>query len=78
MIFPNKFIKYEESILFKMLRVLEICQDKDVVGISELYSLSENKFDGIDEFISSIDILYILDTIEIDFNTNQIRYVKAN
>jgi|GEM_PF-661362 len=78
MIFPNKFIKYEESILFKMLSILVICQEKEVVGISELYSLSEKKFDGIDEFLYSIDVLHILDTIEVDFKTNQIRYVKAN
>lgn len=78
MIFPNKFIKYEESVLYKMLSVLEICQKKEVVGISELYSLSEKKFDGIDEFLYSIDVLHILDTIEVDFNTNQIIYVKEN
>lgn len=78
MIFPNKFIKFEESILFKMLSILKICKGKEVVSISELYSLSENKFDCIDEFLYSIDILYILDTIQIDFNSNQISYVKAN
>lgn len=78
MIFPNKFIKYEESILFKMLSVLEICQEKKVIGFSELYTLSENKFSCVDEFIYSIDILHILDTIEIDFTSNQITYVEAN
>lgn len=78
MIFPNKFIKYEESILFKMLSVLEICQQKEVLGISELYSLTEKKFDGIDEFLYSIDVLHILDTIEVDFNSEEISYVKTN
>ena len=64
MIFPNKFIKYEESVIFKMLSVLEVCEKQKEVKINELYKITEKRFSGIDEFLYSLDILYILDAIQ--------------
>ena len=78
MIFPNKFIKYEESTIFKMLSVLEICQNNVEIGILELYHMTEKKFDGIDEFLYSIDILHILETIKVDFNNEIISYAQKD
>ena len=78
MIFPNKFIKYEESVIFKMLKVLEICEKEKELTIQDLYKITVSKFSGIDEFLYSIDILYVLDSIKLDFTTNKISYVESN
>ena len=78
MIFPNKFIKYEESVIFKMLSVLEVCEKQKEVKINELYKITEKRFSGIDEFLYSLDILYILDAIQLDFATKTITYVESN
>lgn len=78
MIFPNKFIKFEESTLFKMLSVLNVCRSKKNIEISELYSLTEHKFNCIDEFLYSIEVLHILDAIEVDFNNETVFYAKKD
>lgn len=78
MILPNKFTKYEESTIFKMLKVLEMCKAYKEISLHELYKNSESYFDGVDEFLYSIDILNILDTIEVDFNNETIRYAQGN
>lgn len=77
MIYPNKNIKVEDSIIYKMTYLLE---DEEVktIGIGELYNKLKKKFDNIDEFIYSLDVLYILDIIEIDFELEQIIYVNRN
>lgn len=75
MIYPNKHIKFEESILYKMLFILEQ-RTNGVVNISELYKKLKRKFNNIDEFIYAVDVLYVLEMIEIDFDTETLEYVK--
>ncbi|MEY4834310.1 MAG: hypothetical protein RI980_425 [Bacteroidota bacterium] len=77
MIYPNKHIRFEESIIYKMLYLLEH-QEYAEISISELFSKTISKFENIDEFIYSLDVLYILNEIEIDFKTETITYVKRN
>lgn len=77
MIYPNKHIGIKDSIIYKMLSVLEV-QDDFNMNIHELYSKTRDKFNNADEFILSLDVLYVLDMIEVDFNTETIKYVKRN
>ncbi len=77
MIYPNKNIRVEDSIIYKMISILEIRTEIDM-NIHELYAKTKNKFANTDEFILSLDVLYVLDMIEIDFTTEKIRYVKRN
>lgn len=77
MIYPNKNIAFEESILYKMLYILEYKNRKQIF-IAELYSKLKLKYQNIDEFIYSIDVLYVLDLIEVDFEKKMIRYVERN
>lgn len=77
MIYPNKHIRFEESIIYKMLFLLEQ-QEYDEISISELFTNTISKFQNIDEFIYSLDVLYILNEIEIDFKTETVTYVKRN
>jgi hypothetical protein len=77
MIYPNKNIRFEESIIYKMISVLEL-QEKPSINIHELYNQTKAKFKNTDEFIISLDVLYALDMINVDFETENIEYVKRN
>jgi hypothetical protein len=77
MIYPNKNIRFEESIIYKMISVLEL-QEKSSINIHELYNQTKTKFKNTDEFIISLDVLYALDMINVDFETENIEYVKRN
>lgn len=77
MIYPNKHIRFEESIIFKMVSILEN-QDSLEINIHELYLKTKSKFKNIDEFIISLDVLYVLDMINMNFENENIEYVKRN
>lgn len=77
MIYPNKNIRFEESIIYKMLSILEQ-KEKLAIGIHELYIETKSKFDNPDEFIISLDVLYVLDMINVDFENEKISYVKRD
>ncbi|WP_369075506.1 ABC-three component system middle component 7 [Flavobacterium coralii] len=76
MIYPNKNIKLQDSIIFKMIKLLQ--NNDSRIDIHNLYSNTIKDFNSIDEFILSLDVLYILDIIEIDFPTETITYVNRN
>lgn len=77
MIYPNKHIKIEESIIYKMTALLED-ETTNVICINELYNKTKSKFSNIDEFIYSLDVLFLLDIIEINFESELITYVSRN
>ena len=64
MITPSKSTPLEKSIIYKMTYI--ISQDFDVISLSELYKKTKKHFSDIDEFIYSIDVLYIIDAINFD------------
>lgn len=76
MIFPNKFLRFEESIIFKMHCVLAQCKQGGEQNIVDLYNNVEKHFECIDEYLYSIDILFVLDSVFIDFDKNTIKYVE--
>jgi hypothetical protein len=77
MIYPNKHIRFEESIIYKMIFILDQSSEYEI-NIHELFSKTRNKFTNADEFIYSLDVLHILDMIEMDFENETIKYVKRN
>lgn len=77
MIYPNKNIRFEESIIYKMISVLEQ-REKSTINIHELYNETKSKFKNTDEFIISLDVLYALDMINVDFENEKIEYVKRD
>ena len=62
MIVPNKATPLRESILFKMLAILE--EDFETIGLLELYDEVSHLFEGIDEFVFSLDVLFIIEKIK--------------
>ena len=64
MLFPSKFTSFQESIIYKMILILELKERK--INVNLLYQKVKNKFTSIDEFIYALDALYALGYIIID------------
>lgn len=77
MIVPNKVTRFNESILGKISFVLGELGDKEQT-VEQLFESTQDYFGGIDEFILSLDVLYVLDAIEVDFYKGVIKYVKRD
>lgn len=77
MIVPNKVIRFSESIIGKMPIILEYLVEQDMT-VKELYFITENYFEEIDEFIYSLDVLFLLNVINVDFNKGVVTYVSKN
>lgn len=63
MIVPSKTIPLKDSIIYKMLVVLE--EDFDIIELVDLYDKVSSFFSNLDEFVYSLDVLFILDKIEL-------------
>ncbi|MEZ8824333.1 ABC-three component system middle component 7 [Vibrio amylolyticus] len=64
MITPTKSTPLEHSIIYKMTHILSV--NFTTISVSDLYKKTRKKFDCIDEFVWSLDVLYILGKIEMD------------
>ncbi|HAU5564065.1 TPA: hypothetical protein JD264_09675 [Serratia fonticola] len=63
MIVPSKTIPLKDSIIFIMLVVLE--EDFNIIDLVDLYDKVSGSFSNLDEFVYSLDVLFILDKIEL-------------
>ncbi|HEJ8111075.1 hypothetical protein K1Y38_25400 [Serratia marcescens] len=63
MIVPSKSIPLKDSIIYKMLVVLE--ENFDTIDLIELYDKVSSSFSNLDEFVYSLDVLFILGKIEL-------------
>ena len=70
MITPNKTIPFKESVIFKMLSILN--EDFEEISLIDLYKKTKRKFLWIDEFIYSVDVLYVLGKVELDLELGKI------
>ncbi|QTL92659.1 ABC-three component system middle component 7 [Aeromonas jandaei] len=71
MITPNKSIPLKDSIIFKMLSILE--KNFETMTLIELYQNTKSEFIEIDEFIYSLDALYVLGKIELNIEQGIIK-----
>lgn len=72
LITPSKYITFEQSIIYKMLFVLDGAENQET--IVHLYHRTKGYFDGVNEFILALDTLYALNKIEIDFSKGVVFY----
>lgn len=70
---PNKVISYNESIISKFPIILNLLKSKDY-KVMELYEKLKANLD-IECFIETLDCLFALGKIEIDYNARRIHYV---
>lgn len=71
MITPSKTIPFKDSVIFKMTSIMD--EEFEEISLVELYKKTKGKFLVIDEFIYSIDALYVLGKIDLDFDLGKVR-----
>lgn len=74
MSFPNKFTRFDKSILAKISML--IIDEVDSISISELIEMRLEIFEDISEFMLALDVLYVLGKVELDENQGMINYVN--
>ncbi|BDH62498.1 hypothetical protein MTP04_26280 [Lysinibacillus sp. PLM2] len=77
MIVPNKVISFSESIIGKMPIILEYLSKQDMT-VKELFFTTQDYFEEIDEFIYSLDVLFLLNAIKVDFGKGVVTYVRKD
>ncbi len=76
MITPNKVLSLDESILSRLAAVL---RKRDApIDLVSLYHSVSDEFVTIDDFIVTLDVLFILDKIDINFRTRTVKYAGRN
>ncbi|MGK9487115.1 ABC-three component system middle component 7 [Bacillus pumilus] len=78
MIVPNKIISLNESIIGKMIFILEHITEQKYLTIEDLFRNTRSHFEEIDEFVLSLDVLYLLDAIEVEFSRGEATYVSGD
>lgn len=73
--FPNKVTNLKNSILWKLPDLAEESQKCN--SIFELYKNTTKWFSDSDEFLLSLDILYLLEVIDVK-EGGELEYVKRN
>lgn len=72
MIVPNKAISYEKSLFPKLPIILNILEKQSLTPI-QLYQNVNKHFEDINQFLLTLDVLYILN--KIDFTDGVLKYV---
>lgn len=72
MIVPNKFVSLDDSGLGHIGIILN--EGPEPIGLVELYRKVEHKFNGVDQFVITLDILFLLNRIEVNFETRTVTY----
>lgn len=77
MILPNKLIPFKESILAKIVYLLNVLILNNE-SVESLFEKTRQNFEDINQFILALDVLFVLEKIEFDEELKVIRYVKAD
>lgn len=72
---PSKIINYDESIIVKFSFILDEISNKEI-NIYELFDKLKKKFNNVEEYLVTLEVLYLLNKIEILEDSEVIKYVK--
>lgn len=72
MITPNKVIPLDESALGRLGVILS--KGPSEVDLLALYRSVSHRFESIDQFLLTMDVLYVLGRIDVDFSTRIVTY----
>jgi hypothetical protein len=78
MILPNKLINFNESILSKLVYILDVLSSEKCKPIRELYIVVKDKFEDINQYIIALDVLFALQKINYNIEMKVIEYVEAD
>ncbi len=76
MILPNKVVSFDESALSLMPYLLQ--RGPAPISIASLYEDASDDFDGVDQFLLTLDLLFILGRISVDMDSGVVSYVDSN
>ena len=71
---PNKVTSYEESILGKLVPILDLLSQKNM-QIYELYAETREKYSSYSDFVDALDCLFALRNIEYLDDEEVLHYV---
>ena len=72
MVTPNKIITLRESALGQTPIIMR--EKASRANLVSLYNKVGNEFEGIDQFLLAIDVLYVLGQIDVDLSTGVVTY----
>ncbi|MBA3031609.1 MAG: hypothetical protein KKF85_16600 [Gammaproteobacteria bacterium] len=72
MITPNKVVPLSASVLGLMTHVLKA--GPTPTQLADLFQQVGDKFESIDQFLLTLDVLFLLDRLTVDFSTERIVY----
>lgn len=72
---PSKIINYNESIIGKFSFILDEISNKEI-NIYELFDKLKKNFNNVEEYLVTLEVLYLLNKIEILEDSEVIKYVK--
>lgn len=75
--FPNKAIRYNESIVSRFVPILQCLEEKEY-SVSALYDIVKNQMEDIIDFMDALDCLFALGFIKFNSSTRRLYYVIPN
>lgn len=72
MLVPTKFTKLEESTIFKMRCI--VAEARQGESVLDIYNRTKDNFHDASEFLHAMDIVFILDMIEVEFQSGEVEY----
>lgn len=75
MIFPNKITPFQNSIISKVVYILDELSIESL-EVLVLYNKVSKHFEDLDQFILTLDVLFLLEKIEFDEKWEVLKRVK--
>ncbi len=72
MITPNKVVPLSASVLGLLTHVLKA--GPAPIQLADLFQQVGDKFESIDQFLLTLDVLFLLDRLTVDFSSERILY----
>lgn len=77
MIFPDKLVSFQDSIIAKSIYILKELQNNELV-VSDLFIATKEYFEDVSEFLLALDTLYLLGKINLNDKSQVIQYAEKN
>ena len=77
MILPNKLVSFQNSLLPKTVLIIDELSAKPF-RVNELYEKLRKKFEDVDQFILTLDVLYILEKVRYNEEWEVLEYVEKD
>lgn len=77
MIFPDKLVSFQDSIIAKSVYILKELQNNELV-VCDLFIATKEYFEDVSEFLLALDTLYLLGKINLNDKSQVIQYAEKN